>query len=304
MRDLSPVSGQEVAPVPSEQAAGVPGGSGSRVCLRHVLRQLVDDRERRPPALLGAVQLAQGPVGRGSSFSVSAVALCTLSCPPRGGPAEGQRGLEAAGMPSLWRAGPTANSGQGGQAPGGPGARWTSDKSATWDSGRVSPGLWAPRAHVTGTDPACSGASCSRTESETQVPAQALPVRRLHPRKGGLCPPLSMVKPGPCHHLPLALGLRASERGRDCHGPADGSVRARRWTVRPPCLRWAFLVASAMSVSLYLSPGAFCGTSDLSPGRDRLWGSGERGCPPWRWPRQPWGVSAFSSLGDVLGGGF
>lgn len=89
------MSGQEVAPVPSEQTAGVPGGSGSRVCLRHVLRQLVDDRERRPPALLGAVQLAQGPVGRGSSFSVSAVALCTLSCPPRGGPAEGQRGLEA-----------------------------------------------------------------------------------------------------------------------------------------------------------------------------------------------------------------
>lgn len=84
------MSGQEVAPVPSEQAAGVPGESGSRVCLRHVLRQLVDDRERRPPALLGAVQLAQGPVGQGSSFSVSAVALCTLSCPPRGGPAEGQ----------------------------------------------------------------------------------------------------------------------------------------------------------------------------------------------------------------------
>lgn len=295
------MSGQEVAPVPSEQAAGVPGESGSRVCLRHVLRQLVDDRERRPPALLGAVQLAQGPVGQGSSFSVSAVALCTLSCPPRGGPAEGQRGLEAAGTPSLWRAGPTANSGQGGQDPGGPGARWTSDKSVTWD--RCRPGSGLPVRTSRAQTP-CAVTPAAATESETQVPAQALPVRRLHPRKGGLCPPLSMVKPGPCHHPPLALGLRASERGRDCHGPADGSVRARCWTVRPPCLRWAFLVESAMSVSLYLSPGAFCGTSDLSPGRDRLWGSSERGCPPWRWPWQPWGVSAFSSLGDVLGGGF
>lgn len=263
------MSGQEVAPVPSEQAAGVPGESDSRVCLRHVLRQLVDDRERRPPALLGAVQLAQGPVGQDSSFSVSAVALCTLSCPPRGGPAEGQRGLEAAETPSLWRAGPTANSGQGGQDPGGPGARWTSDKSVTWDSGRVSPGLWAPRAHITGTDPVCSDAGCSNRVRDAG-PGSGTSCQATSSRKGGLCPPLSMVKPGPCHHPPLALGLRASERGRDCHGPADGSVRARRWTVRPPCLRWAFLVESAMSVSLYLSPGAFCGTSDLSPGHDRL----------------------------------
>lgn len=198
------MSGQEVAPVPSEQAVGVPGESGSRVCLRHVLRQLVDDRERRPPALLGAVQLAQGPVGQGSSFSVSAVALCTLSCPPRGGPAEGQRGLEAAGTPSLWRAGPTANSGQGGQDPGGPGARWTSDKSVTWDSGRVSPGLWAPRAHITGTDPVCSDAGCSNRVrdagpgSGTSCQATSSPERRFVPSPfHGQTGTLSPSSPGP-----------------------------------------------------------------------------------------------------------
>lgn len=40
-------------PVPSERAAGVPDGGGSRVCFMQILKQPVDDLERWPPRAAG-----------------------------------------------------------------------------------------------------------------------------------------------------------------------------------------------------------------------------------------------------------
>lgn len=157
----------------------------------------------------------------------------------------------------------------------------------------MPPGLWAPRAPVTGSDSVCDG-SCrgSKIESETQLPAQALPVCQVtHFRKRALCSHLSMVTSGPCHHPPLALGLRALERSWGCHGPADGGARG-------PLLSSVWCLFGRLGPSawirprhcLMLSPGVLCGICGLNSGREGSPGE-----------QRAWVPSVVVSVGDRLG---
>lgn len=82
---------------------------------------------------------------------------------------------------------------------------WSSlDVGQERDLGQVSPGLWAPRAHITGTDPVCSDAGCSNRVrdagpgSGTSCQATSSPERRFVPTSfHGQTGTLSPSSPGP-----------------------------------------------------------------------------------------------------------